>query len=245
MDTRADSSVSRKSNEAPLFWIENPDIMWTSDERDSVSEKGEETIHQTLCEIWRRDRRHGTRTRDTEERHTRDIVEDVALSSHNSADHYCLGETQFLIFQVDDGMPVVDDVDDGMLVVVVNEERLGHATDSPAWLALFPSRDRPHSSPRERIIFLCQQTFAGYLSSTKRSFCAVIVIRGWKLEDETIVCRFLICGTKPPLILTWSFESSFYFRRKLDSGEVFSARELFSVWNWKLTELRKTFWLIG
>ena len=97
-----------------------------------MSEKGEETIHQTLCEIWRGDRRHGTRTRDTEERHTRDIVEDVALSSHNSADHYCLGETQFLIFQVDDGMPVVDDVDDGMLVVVVNEERLGHATDSPA-----------------------------------------------------------------------------------------------------------------
>ena len=71
---------------------------------------------------------HGIRRRDT----TRDIVEDVALSSHNSADHYCLGETQFLIFQVDDGMPVVDDVDDGMLVVVVNEERLGHATDSPA-----------------------------------------------------------------------------------------------------------------
>ena len=142
---------------------------------------------------------HGIRRRDT----TRDIVEDVALSSHNSADHYCLGETQFLIFQVDDGMPVVDDVDDGMLVVVVNEERLGHATDSPAWLALFPSRDRPHSSPRERIIFLCQQTFAGYLSSTKRIFCAVIVIRGWKLEDETIVCtskEFLVCGTKPPLI---------------------------------------------
>ena len=71
---------------------------------------------------------HGIRRRDT----TRDIVEDVALSSHNSADHYCLGETQFLIFQVDDGMPVVDGVDDGMLVVVVNEERLGHATDSPA-----------------------------------------------------------------------------------------------------------------
>ena len=71
---------------------------------------------------------HGIRRRDT----TRDIVEDVALSSHNSADHCPLDETQFLIFQVDDGMPVVDDVDDGMLVVVVNEERLGHATDSPA-----------------------------------------------------------------------------------------------------------------
>ena len=82
------------------------------------------------------EKRQETRDTDTgygtEERHTRDIVEDVALSSHNSADHYCLGETQFLIFQVDDGMPVVDDVDDGMLVVVVNEERLGHATDSPA-----------------------------------------------------------------------------------------------------------------
>ena len=71
---------------------------------------------------------HGIRRRDT----TRDIVEDVALSAHNGADHCCLGETQFLMFQVDDGMPVVDDVDDGMLVVVVNEERLGHATDSPA-----------------------------------------------------------------------------------------------------------------